>query len=191
MRSSTDGALVGKDNGDNKTVESKSLTENEDENHTDVNVLLGVGAHTGITSDTEAESGSEGGETAAQASGEVTVAVVAVVGPAGADGDSGSSGSGSGLGAGVAEGVVNDLRLGGSGDTALENDGNNEAVDTKDTSHNDGDEGLVDELTLEDTDGGNSNASLSGTVGGAKVAEDKGGSNTHESEEGVLVGVVD
>jgi len=77
----TNGTLGGKDNSDNKSVETKSLTENKDKNHTDVDVLLGVSADTGITSDTKAESGSKGGKTAAEASGEMLVAVVGTVLP--------------------------------------------------------------------------------------------------------------
>jgi len=40
---------------------------------------------------------------------------------------------------------------------ALENDGNDKTVDTEDTSHNDWNEGLENEIALENTDGGNTN----------------------------------
>lgn len=74
--------------------------------------------------------------------------------------------------------------------SGLENDANNKAVNTKDTSHNNGNERLEDQLRLEDTDGGNTNASLGGTVSGTQVAENEGSGDTHETEESVLVGVV-
>ena len=73
---------------------------------------------------------------------------------------------------------------------ADQDNANNEAVDTQDTSHNDGDEGLVDELGLEHTDAGDADTGLGSTVGGTEVAEHHGGGDAHEAEEGVLVGVV-
>ena len=74
--------------------------------------------------------------------------------------------------------------------SSLENDGNNKAVNTENTSHNNGNEGLEDEVRLQNTDGGDTNTSLGGTVGSTQVAEDEGTSDSHKSEEGVLVGVV-
>ena len=41
---------------------------------------------------------------------------------------------------------------------SLENDGDDKTVDTEDTSHNNRNEGLEDEVALEDTDGGNTDA---------------------------------
>ena len=73
---------------------------------------------------------------------------------------------------------------------ALENDSHDQAVNTKDTSHNDGNERLEDELVLEDTDGSDTNTSLGSTVGGAQVAENESSGDTHETEEGVLVRVI-
>ena len=73
---------------------------------------------------------------------------------------------------------------------ALENDSHNKAVNTKDTSHNDGDERLEDELVLEDTDGGDTDTGLGSTVGSAQVAENESSGDTHETEEGVLVRVI-
>ena len=54
---------------------------------------------------------------------------------------------------------------------ALENNGNDKTVDTKDTSHNDWNEGLENEITLEDTNGGDTNTGLSSTVSSTEVAE--------------------
>ena len=72
----------------------------------------------------------------------------------------------------------------------MENDGHDKTVDTQDTSHNNGDKRLEDQVGLENTDGSDTNTGLSGTVGGTQVAEDEGSSDTHETEEGVLIGVV-
>ncbi len=73
----------------------------------------------------------------------------------------------------------------------LQDDADNQAVNTQDTSHNNGDQGLEDELRLEHTHGGNTNASFGSAVSGTQVAENEGGSDAHKPEEGVLVGVID
>jgi hypothetical protein len=75
------GGEAGENDWDNQTVETESLSENEDQNHTDVDILLGVGTDTGITGDTDGETGGEGGETAAKTGSEMLVAVVGRVGP--------------------------------------------------------------------------------------------------------------
>ena len=74
--------------------------------------------------------------------------------------------------------------------SALQNDGHDETVDSQDTRHNDGDERLEDQVVLEHTHGGDTDASLGNTVARAQVAEDEGGGDAHKAEEGVLVGVV-
>ena len=66
----------GEDNGHNQSVETERLSENENEDHSNVDVFLGVGAHTGITDNSNAKAGSEGGETAAKTTGQVLVAEV-------------------------------------------------------------------------------------------------------------------
>ena len=62
------------------------------------------------------------------------------------------------------------MKKGGILTSGLENDGDNKPVDTQDTGHNNGDEGLEDELRLEDTDGGNTDTGLGGTVSGSRAA---------------------
>ena len=62
------------DNSDDEAVEAKSFGENKDEDHSDVDVFLGVGTDTGVTDNTNAESSSEGGETTAKTAGQVFVA---------------------------------------------------------------------------------------------------------------------
>ena len=74
--------------------------------------------------------------------------------------------------------------------SSLENDGNNKAVNAENTSHNNGNEGLEDQILSQDTDGGDTNTSLGGTVGSTQVAENEGTSDTQKSEEGVLVVVI-
>ena len=68
-------AGASEDDGDNQSVETESLSENKDENHADVDVLLGVGAYTSITYNTNAETGAEGGKAAAESASQVLVAV--------------------------------------------------------------------------------------------------------------------
>ena len=77
--------------GDNQTVQTKSLSEDENKDDSDVDVLLSIGTDTSITSDTNAETGSEGWETAAKTWGEVLVAVEGAVLPLiwGSDGGNG------------------------------------------------------------------------------------------------------
>jgi hypothetical protein len=72
----------------------------------------------------------------------------------------------------------------------LQDDGDDEAVDTQNTSHNDWNKGSEHELGSQDTNTANTDAGLGRTVGSTEVAEHKSGSNTHKTEEGVLVGVV-
>ena len=72
---------------------------------------------------------------------------------------------------------------------AGDDDGDNEAVDTEDTSHDHGDDRLDDELGLEDSDGADADAGLGSAVGGTHVAEDEGRDDSHAAEEQSLVGV--
>ena len=44
--------------------------------------------------------------------------------------------------------------------SCTDNDCDNQTIDTQDTSHNNGDDGLHDELRAHDTHGGNSNTTL-------------------------------
>ena len=66
---------------------------------------------------------------------------------------------------------------------ALEEDGNDEAVNTKDTRHNNRNKGLEDLGGVNHTEGGDTDAGLCNAVGRAQVGEDKSRSNTHEGEE--------
>jgi hypothetical protein len=93
-RRSCGGGGGGEDNSHNQSVETESLSENEDEDHSNVDVFLGVGADTSITDNSNAETGSEGGETATEATGEMSVSII--VGVLDLDGCVGCTGSGRG-----------------------------------------------------------------------------------------------
>jgi len=67
------------DDGDDEAVEAKSFGENEDEDHSDVDVFLGVGADTSITDNSNAETSSECGESTAKTTSQVFVCSVGVV----------------------------------------------------------------------------------------------------------------
>ena len=75
------GGQGGQNDRDNQTVQTQGLGENQNQDHTDVNVLLSVGAHTGIASHADSETSSEGGKAAAKAGGEVLVTIVGRVAP--------------------------------------------------------------------------------------------------------------
>lgn len=83
----------GEDNSDDEAVEAKSFGENKDEDHSDVDVFLGVGADTSVTDDSNAKSSSEGWESTAKTSSQVSVAQEGSVG--GGDGGDWATGRGS------------------------------------------------------------------------------------------------
>ena len=67
------------DDGNNQTVETNSLSENEDKDHTNEDAIsLGVGSDTSVTGDTNSKTSSEGRETAGKASTEVLVASLSI-----------------------------------------------------------------------------------------------------------------
>ncbi len=68
------------DNGDDHAIETEGLTEDENKNHADEDLLLlSVGSNTSVTDDTNSETSSEGGETASQTGGEVLVSIAIFV----------------------------------------------------------------------------------------------------------------
>jgi hypothetical protein len=71
---------VGEDDGDDKSVQTQGLTEDEDKDDSDEDIFLGGSAHTSVTGDTDSEACSQRGEAAAQARSEVLISsVVGVV----------------------------------------------------------------------------------------------------------------
>jgi hypothetical protein len=64
------------DNGDDHAIETEGLTEDENKNHADEDLLLlSVGSNTSVTDDTNCETGSEGRETTSKTGGEVLVSI--------------------------------------------------------------------------------------------------------------------
>ena len=69
------------DNGDDHAIETEGLSEDENEDHADEDLLLlGIGSNTGITDDTNSETSCERGETASQTGGEMLVSLGISVG---------------------------------------------------------------------------------------------------------------
>lgn len=145
------------DKGNDETVETKSLSENEDQNHGDEETGLdGGGTDSRVTDNTDGHTGGKTRETDSEASGEVGETLVVVVG------------------GGVSVGSL---------DTSTNNDGNDETVDTDDSGHNDGDDGAHDEVRLHDSHGGDTDTGLGGTVSSTEAGKDEGRGDTHVSEE--------
>ena len=74
--------------------------------------------------------------------------------------------------------------------------GNDETVDTQDTSHDDGNDGLHDQFRLQDTHAADTNTTLSSTISSTQIlnlvrrklrlrltGKDKGGRDTDETKE--------
>ena len=55
------------DDRDNKAVKTKSFGENEDEDHADEDVFVGIAAHASVTDETDGEASSQGWKTDAKA----------------------------------------------------------------------------------------------------------------------------
>lgn len=69
------------DDGDDHAIETEGLSEDENEDHADEDLLLlGVGSNTSITDDTNSETSCERGETAGQTGGEMLVSLGISVG---------------------------------------------------------------------------------------------------------------
>lgn len=140
------------DDGNDESVQSNSLSENEDEDHTNEDgVSLGIGSYTGITGNTNSESSSEGAESASKSSSEIFVAIL------------------------LRKGLVLDL---GSSDN-----GNDDTINTQDTSHNNRNKTLEDLTWLDDGERRDTNSGLGGTIGSSQVGEDKGRCNSDVGEE--------
>ena len=64
------------DDGNDHAIETEGLTEDENKNHADEDLLLlSVGSNTSVTDDTNGETGSEGRETTSETRGEVLVSI--------------------------------------------------------------------------------------------------------------------
>lgn len=74
--------------------------------------------------------------------------------------------------------------------TIGDKDRDDETVNTNDTSHNDGNNVLDDQIGAENTHGSNTDAGLGGTVGGTEASEDDGAGAAHGTKEGRIDGAV-
>jgi hypothetical protein len=75
-------------------------------------------------------------------------------------------------------------------ETVGNQDGDDQTVNTNDTSHNDRNNVLDDKVRAENTHGGNADTRLGGTVGGAEAGEDNSRGAAHGTEEGGVNGAV-
>ena len=142
------------DDGDDESVQTNGLSENEDEDHTNEDSIgLGIGSDTGITSDTNGQSSSEGAESASESSAKVLVSI------------------------GLLHLIIGGLNLGSSDDC------NNNTINTQDTSHNNWNKTLEDLSVIDDGKGGDTDSGLSGTIGSSEVSENESGCNTNVGEE--------
>ena len=72
------------DDGNDHAIETEGLTEDENKNHADEDLLLlSVSSNTSVTNDTNSETSSKGGETASETGGEVLVSSSIIVGSGG------------------------------------------------------------------------------------------------------------
>ena len=74
---------------------------------------------------------------------------------------------------------------------SLEQNGDDHAVHTEHTSHDDGDDRLEEKVGSEDGDRYNTDTGLGSSVGSAEVGEDESGDNAHDAEKDRLVGVTE
>lgn len=75
-RAPFDCSCVGEDDGDDQSVETESLAENENQDDSHEDIFLGSCAHTSVTGHTDGQTSSQGRETHTQAGSEVLVASV-------------------------------------------------------------------------------------------------------------------
>ena len=72
-----------------------------------------------------------------------------------------------------------------------EEDSDNKSIDTQDTRHDNWNNGLEDELWLEDSDRADTDSGFGSSVGGTHVSEHESGNHTHTSEEHGLVWITE
>ena len=72
----------------------------------------------------------------------------------------------------------------------VEENSNDKSIDTEDTRHDNWDDGLEEELWLQDDCTADADSRLGSSVGGSEVSKDQGSCDAHVSEERVLVAIV-
>ncbi len=153
--------MVIHEESNNQTIKSKSLGENQHKNHGDEDLfLLGVGADGGVADDANRKSGSKRRESSRHAGAEVQVS---------------------------REGGVTVVL---DRDVVVDDDGDDEAVDAKDTRHDDGDDATHDAFGRLEAEVSDAAARLGRAVRGAEVGEDERDGGAHAAEEGGGAGVV-
>ena len=180
-----------KHDGDDKAVKGESLGEDHHKDQSNKDILLSVGSYTSIANHANSQACGKGWKSTAKAGGKLLVAEGVVVCPRiwllnifivgnGLDliRERGSAGLRRAW-------IKRKVWLTG----AWDDDGDNEAVDTEDTGHDDGDDRLDDQLGLEDCHRADAHAGLRGTVGRAHVTKNERAHDAHPTEEKSLVGV--
>lgn len=141
---------------DNQPVKTQDFSENENQNHSDVEAgLLGSSTNTGVTDNTNSETSGQTGQTDRKTSTELN------------------------------ESSVQRELL---GQVVGDQDRHDQTVDTNDTSHDNGDNVLDDQVGTEDSHGAHSDTGLSGTIRGTEAGEDDGGRAAQRTEEGRIDG---
>ena len=136
-----------KNDSNDEAVKTESLSEDQDKDHTNEDVFLSIGTDTSITDNTNSEASSQGGEADAQAGGQKFVSTLSLESITG----------------------VSSCAIAAGTNATVEDNTDDKAVDTENTSHNNGDKGLVNEVWLEDTNGADTNTGLGSTVSGTQV----------------------
>ena len=140
-------------------IESKRFGENENEDHTHVDVFLRVCTHACVTHNANAQACSQGRQTAAKTSSQVSVTeVVRVI-------------------------VVQSIRS--VGDFSLVDHSDNQSVNTQDTCHDSRNQRLESELGMKHTNRTDSDSGSCSSICGTKVSENQGSSKATKSEESV------
>ena len=143
----------GNDQTHDEPVQSQSFSEDENENHTHEELGL-----LSVGSDTSITNDT--------------------------DGETGSEGRKTDSEASSQVGIARVLRVRGRlVELSVDDDGGDEAVDTQDTSHDNGDDGPHDEIRSHDTHRGDTHTSLGGAVGRTEVRKDNSRGDAHEAEE--------
>jgi len=142
--------------GNDESVQSQDLSENENQDHADEQPrLLRRAPHAGVADDADGETGRQTSQT---------------------DRETGTKLDEADEETRVLPQVVGDEHR------------HDETVDGNDTSHNDGNDVLDDQVRPEDTHGRDANTRLGSAVGSTEAGEDDGGGAAHRTEEGGVNG---
>lgn len=180
-------ALALDNESNNESVQTQSLRENKNQNHSNEKLrLLGSGAHSRVSNNSNGHTSSKTAKTDAEASTEVSEALEARVSLSNCGGSVAVRQPRLGRGGGTLQ-----RRAGRQGLTRRANNhSNDQTVDTNHTSHNHGNHGAHDEVGVKHTHGSDTNTALGSTVSGTHAGEHESARDTHEAEEGGGKGAV-